>query len=427
MNLKQLVILLALGVAFGTLGLFMSKQKSAAFKPTEGTLGKKLLGDFKVNDVAQLTIKHHTNELNLVKQEGTWKVKERYNYPASFTEIRELINKLADLKVVQSPKVGASQFARLELLAPGAGQGTNSGTLVEFKGESGNVVKSLLLGKKVTRESGEENPMFGGGGGGGGGYPVGRYVLVTGGSQSVALVSDALSNVEPKPDQWLDKDFFKVEKLKSIAVVSANPSNTWQVARTNETGTFSLVDKKENEDIDASKLSSVSYALSSPSFNDVLSPETKPETLGLDKPIVATLTTFDDFTYTVKIGTKTSDDKFPIAVVVAAELPAERTAGKDEKPEDKEKLDKEFKEKADKFKEKLTKEKGCEKWTYLVDKWTIDSLLKERKDFFAEKKTDTKTGPKPGDKTETNPDEKADEKSDDDKEENGDGPLIPPQ
>ena len=421
MNRKQLVILLVLGVALGGLGLFMSKQKSAAFKPPEGSLGKKLLGDFKINDVAQLTIKHDTNELDLVKQEGTWRVKERYGYPANFTEIRELITKLADLKVVQSPKVGASQFARLELVPPGPDKGTNSGTLLEFKNETGKVVKSVLLGKKATRESGADNPMVGGGGG----YPVGRYVLVVGSPQSVALVSDPLSNVEPKPDQWLDKDFLKVEKLKTISVVSANPSNTWQVARTNETGTFSLIDKKENEDVDSSKMSSISYALSSPSFTDVASPEAKPEALGLDKPTVATLTTFDNFTYIVKIGNKTSDDKYPIAAAVAAEIPAERVAGKDEKPEDKEKLDKEFKEKTDKLKEKLAKEQGYGKWTYLVDKWTIDSLLKERKDFYAEKKTDTKAASKPGDQTETQPDEKTDEKPDDDKEEGSDDPIMP--
>jgi hypothetical protein len=422
MNRRQLSVLLALGVVLGAVGLFMSKHKSAAFKPAADAVGKKLLGDFKVNEIAQLTIKHGTNAVDLVKQEGTWKVRERYYYPANFSEIRELITKLADLKVVQSRKVGASQLARLELVPPGAEQGTNSGTLLEFKSESGEVIRSLVLGKKVTREYGD-NPMFGDGG-----YPVGRYVLVTGSPQWVALVSDPLSNVEPKPEQWLDKEFFKVEKLKSISVVSVNPSNTWQVARTNETGAFSLVDKRENEEVDTGKMSSVSYALSSPSFNDVMSPETKPETIGLDKPTVATLTTFDNFTYSVRIGTKTSDDKFPITMAVAAEIPAERTADKDEKPEDKEKLDKEFREKTDKLKEKLNKEKAYEKWTYLVDKWTIDSLLKERKDFLAEKKTESKPEQKPADKPETKPTEgEGAGKSDQDKDEDAGDVFIPPE
>ncbi len=74
----------------------------------------------------------------------------------------------------------------------------------------------------------------------------------------------------------------------------------------------------------------------------------------------------------------------------SADLPKERKPGKDEKTEDKEKLDKEFKEKMSKLDEKLKQEKAFEKWTYLVSKWTVDPLLKERKDLLAEKKEEPK-------------------------------------
>ena len=110
----------------------------------------------------------------------------------------------------------------------------------------------------------------------------------------------------------------------------------------------------------------------------------------MDHPIIATLETFDGFVYTAKVGNKTGEDNYYLAISVKGNLPTERTAGKDEKPEDKEKLDKDFKEKAAKLQEKLDKEKACENWTYLVSKWTIDRLLKVAKDFLAEKKDDTK-------------------------------------
>ena len=41
--------------------------------------------------------------------------------------------------------------------------------------------------------------------------------------------------------------------------------------------------------------------------------------------------------------------------------------------------------------EKLKQEKTFEKWTYLVSKWTVDPLLKERKELLAEKKDEKKT------------------------------------
>lgn len=382
MNRKQLTTLIVLVLLIGGLGLYFSKQEHASWKSGDSTLGQKLLPDFPINDVSQIVIKQAQKELSLVKQDDLWRVKERWNYPANFTEIGDLIRKMWDLKVVQSVKVGPSQFGRLELLAPD--KGTNAGTLVEFKDKGGKSIKSLLLGKKYSRESRGDSPF------GGGDFPVGRYVLVPDNPPKVALISDALSDIEPKADHWLNKDFFKVEKLRSISVTATNATNSWKLVREKEAGDLALADKKESEQLDSSKASGAGYALSSPSFNDVVAPEAKPEDTGLDKPLLATLETFDDFVYAIKIGKKTDDDNYHLGLSVNATIPKERTPGKDEKKEDKEKLDKEFQEKVKKLEEKLKQEKALEKWTYLVSKWTIDPLLKERKDLLAEKKEEPK-------------------------------------
>ena len=89
------------------------------------------------------------------------------------------------------------------------------------------------------------------------------------------------------------------------------------------------------------------------------------------------------------VGSKTNDN-YAITVSVAANLAKERAAGKDEKPEDKERLDKEFKEKRQKLEDKLAQEKKLGKWTYLVSSWTVDALLKDRSHFMVEKKEEPK-------------------------------------
>jgi hypothetical protein len=380
MNQKQLITLVVLGIVVGGLGLMLSKRDAASWNRNEGGIGQKLLGDFPLNDVTQIVIKHTNSELNLIK-EDIWKVKERYSYPASFSEVGDFLRKVADLKAVQSVKVGVSQLGRLELLPPEKDKGTNTGTLVEFKGKDGKSIKSLLLGKKYVREAQSDSPY------GGGGFPVGRYVMVPDNVQSASIISEAFTEIEPNPQHWLNKDWFKVEKLKAIAVTSTNATNNWKVARESESGPWTLADKKEGEPVDTNKLSSVGYALSSPSFNDVLSPDAKTEPL-----VTATLETLDNFIYTVRVGNKgTNEDNYPVNVSVAATLVKERTPEKDEKPEDKEKNDKEFKEKLQKFEDKLKQEKTYENWTYSVSKWTIDPLLKERKEFLVEKKEEPKT------------------------------------
>jgi len=85
MNRKQLGILIVLGAVIGALGLYVSRRNAASYQSSgEGGAGKKLLPDFPINDVARIGIKQGTNELNLVRQDDNWTVRERYGYPANF-------------------------------------------------------------------------------------------------------------------------------------------------------------------------------------------------------------------------------------------------------------------------------------------------------------------------------------------------------
>ena len=192
-----------------------------------------------------------------------------------------------------------------------------------------------------------------------------------------------------KPEDWLKKDWFKVEKLKSISVTTTNATNNWKLARESETGEWKLADAKKDEALDNGKSGTATSAFSYPSFNDVAT-NTAPGANGMDKPVTATLETFDGFTYTAKVGGKSGEENYFFQIAVAGNFPKERTPGKDEKPEDKEKLDKEFAESRKKLEEKLKADKAFEKWTYVVAKWTVDPLLKERKDLLMEKKEEPK-------------------------------------
>ena len=388
MNRKQLLILVVLVVVLGAAGLMLYQRDQSAWQGSarQGAASK-LLGDLPINDVATIVIKGGTNELDLVRKDNLWRVRQRDDYPANFSEISGFLLKAADLKATQSEEIGPSQLGRYKLLPPGPA--TNTAVLVELRDQGGKVLKSLLLGKSHMHKS-EAQPSPMGEMGGDQGWPDGRYVMVGTAARTVAVVSDPLSNVEAKPESWLDKDFFKVEKIRSIAVAYPVATNSWKVSRDTETASdWKLADAKPDEKLDSSKTSGFSYALSSPSFTDVLTTDTKPEQIGLDKPTVVTVDTFDNFTYSIKLGQKTNDN-LPMIVAVTAQIPKERTPGKDEKPEDKTRLDKEFKDKQKKLEDKLTQEQSYGKWVYLVSNWTVDSLLKERNQLMVEKKEEPK-------------------------------------
>jgi hypothetical protein len=384
MNRKQFIILLLVLVVLGIAGLSVYRKQNASGGDNNPAVGKKVLPDFAYNDVALISLRQGSNQVNLVKKNDLWRVQERNDYPANYSEISEFLLKWKDLKVVQSEEVGAADLRRLWLTPD---QATNNPVVVDLKDQAGKGISTLLLGKKHMRKSNRPSPM---GDIGDEGYPDGRYVSVGANSKTVALISDPLSNVEPKPEQWLSKDFFKIEKPRAIAVVFQNTTNSWKLTRETETGEWKLADAKPEENLDSSKVSGVSSPFSSPSFNDVQAKSASGE-LGLEKPTMVTVDTFDNFTYSVKVGQKTND-AYALTVNLTADLPKERAPVKDEKAEDKDKLDKEFKEKQKKLEEKLAQEKPYEGWVYFVSSWTVDPVIKERAQLMVTKQEEKKPG-----------------------------------
>ena len=190
----------------------------------------------------------------------------------------------------------------------------------------------------------------------------------------------------PNPHAWLSQDFIKIENPKSIALAGPTPDMSWKIVRDTASAPWKLADAKPGEEFDSAKARDQRRSSRVRHFADVLAPDAKPAETGLDKPSTAIIETFDNFVYTLRIG-KLMEENYPVLVSVTATLPKERAPGKDEKPEDKAKLDQEFQAQQMKLADKLTKEQKLENRPYLISKATIDQLLKNRSALMAEKKT----------------------------------------
>ncbi len=378
MNSKQFTKILIVVAVIGLAGFLLKSSRDDAWKEAAGGGGSKVLGeDFDVNTVAGVTIKNSDGELNVAKVGDAWVVKERGGYAANFPTVVDFVRKVGDLKVVQKQAIGPSAFARMEVNEPGSEKG--AGTLVELKDKDGKALKSLILGKEVKKKP-EANSPFGGND-----FAVGRWVLDPADQENILTVSETFSDAGTDAGDWLNKDFFAVDNLKSIAVTSATNDHSWSVSRAvNKDSDWTLGGLKQGEETDSGKMSSIGNPLNSPSFQDVVT-DKKDEELGLDKATKVAMTTFDGFKYDLLIGNPTEDNDYPIKLSISAELADKRTPGKDEKAEDKEKLDKEFADNLKKLKEKLENERGYTKWTYMVSKWTVDAFFKKRSDFIKEK------------------------------------------
>ncbi len=374
MNRKQfLVVLLALAIVGGA-GLVLIKRNQQSWAIHEVKVGDKVLPNFKINDVATIHVRGSA-DFNVVRTNGLWRVRERNDYPAEFGLISDLLLKIRDLKVVQSDIIGSSQRGRLGLNVPGAQ--TNCGTLIEFKDRQGNVLAALLAGKRHARPQNDSEPL------GIHGFFDGRYVLLPSDPQNVLLISDELAAAGPDPGSWLKKDFFKVENVKLVSLMSTNPAECWEISRESEKAPWTLANVSSGERLDPKAAADISEILAFPTFDDVVPKSAAPAEVGLEKPTVVTVMT-DDLAYTLKVGARGPDGNRPMTVSVAASIPTERPVAAGERPEDKERLDQEFRERNNRLREKVSREQALASWVFAVNTW-IDLVVRDRSRLLEKK------------------------------------------
>jgi len=348
MNRKQFLLLLGLAVLIGAAGLIVYQRNHGAWESADTTIGGKLLPGLSVNDVAQLDIQSGTNTLQLIRRDydNLWCVPARGNYPANFSQISDLLLKIADLKIVQSETVGPSQLGRFDLLPPTSP--ANAGTLVEFQDQSGKTLASLLLGKKHQHQAAAGASPDGMDGS----WPDGRYVMSGTGGNNVAVISDPLDSIQTQPESWLNKDFLTIDKPSAISVQFPAATNSWKLTRTAETNDWQLADARPDEKLDATKISNVTTPFSSASFNDV-APLTPDGSLTASNAVL-TVNTFDGLSYVAHIGAS-KNDNYPVSFVISA-LPTAPAAAAD----------------------KVSKAAQYTHWVYYFPSYSIDEILKPR-------------------------------------------------
>jgi hypothetical protein len=412
MTRKQFLILVLTLLVLGGAGIAVFRQDIAAYRASGAKIGAPLLPKFKLAEVAQVKLKDAKAQTTLVRKETGWVVRERADYPANFQDISDLMVKLVELKVTQSEQVGASLLPRLELNDPekigdtaqpgkagdAAGpqnskdaakpqdsgdaakprRGEGTGLLLEFDDAQGKDLARLVLGKVVKKKD-PLNPLPTAVDG----VPAGRYVLPAAAKDTVVVVSDPLSKADANPGRWLNKDFFKAERIRTLTVGPDGGAPSWKIARTEEWGQWKFA--SGGGDLAASRAVAAVNALSSMTFSDV-AVSAKPEDAG--RPVVVTAETFDNLTYTVRIAKQKSGEDYLLTVAVAGEPPKMRVLDKDEKAEkaeQKESRDKDFAENRKRLEQRLARERALAKWTYVVGKKEVEPLLRERSDLVARK------------------------------------------
>jgi hypothetical protein len=350
MNRKQFALILLALVIVGAAGLILIARNRQSWNVREAKVGDKVLSDFRFNDVAAIHIRSGDGEFNVIKKSDAWRVPERNDYLANYPQIKDLLLKMRELKVVQSDTIGPSQWGRVGLAE--AGNATNVGTLLEFKDAGGKIVSALVVGKRHLRPQIQSDPfrlkgLF-----------DGCYVRLPSDPENVLLISDDLAPAASEIQAWLDRSFVKIDHIKTVSLVSTNGANLWTLTRDTESRPWSLSDAAEADTLDQTAASHIAELLPFLTFIDVM-PKDSPVAANLEKPVMLFVETFDQFFYTVKIGGPVHGGNYLLGVSVRATIPE----GKDDTRQ---------------LQDKLLREQSCGAWVYVAEFASIEPLLPER-------------------------------------------------
>ena len=375
--MKKLLLLLAILGGLVGFAVYYQNQQNLSLN-TAATRGVKqreqLLPDLQISATRKFVIRDSKASvtISIADDLKSAVVAERGGYPASIEKLGTVMSDLREQKISSKVQIGKGAWAKHSLKAPGDGT-EGIGTQVEMKDGGDKALATIVLGSN-TEISGNANanPLMG---------SSQRLVRTPEDGETIWQVSNTFFDLEAKPENWVEKAFIDVQKIRDITVTAPKAEDSWAIKRGSDTETdFVLADAKPSEKLDNTKVTAGSL-LSSPSFNDV---STKDKAAELLKDAAkAKITTFDGFSYDVQVAKQSKDgaDKYYMTVAVSADITKARTPVKDEKEEDKKKADEAFAADKKTKEDKLAKEQKFAGWIYEVSEYTVNNLLKKRSEI----------------------------------------------
>jgi hypothetical protein len=362
MSARAVAALFVLALVVGGGALLAMRGGEGARPQAAGALGQALLKDLKAAEVAAIAIRDEAGAITLERHEDAWTIAERDGFPADVDKVREFAVKAIGLKAGQVEAIGEADRARLAL--------DERGTQVEFRSADGKPLARLVVGKKHFKKEPEDPAKA---------FADGRFVLLAADPKTAYLVSDPLAQATSRTGEWIDRRSFQVEKVRTLEVRRAD-GEAWKIERAADNADWKLSPLKAGEKLDATRANSASYSLSLLELADVAPKDTRDT--GLDRPAWwIRASTFDGLEYEIRVGALQSENHY-VAFAVDGTLVRTRTPQKDEKPEERERRDKEFAERLAKLEERLAREKRLAQYVLLVPKSRLEDTLRTRAELL---------------------------------------------
>ena len=370
MDRKQLINALIILVILAIISFFTFKKNLSSWERGNDVEKSKLAENFDVNQVAKLAILTNSGSLKLHKNSnGKWSVAERSDYPVNFTKLSNFLLTLAEIDIIQTPRITKSQLASLQLIMPKKGTNSNdAGTLLTIYNAKGETMLSLLIGEQhFPKQEGDAAPFN---------VPQadGCYVLKTG-SEQVSLINNSLATVNIDPKKWIQKTFFQIPDIVSISLADKENANLWTISRKDLNQPWILADLKKGDKPLPRPMMEATLTFANIAFDDV-APAGKSD---FKDAKIVTIKTKRGLVYKIQIIPE--GNKFIAKCAVSADLTTPAVKKK-ESPEEAKKRADLFAKKQELLEKEVNKLKFYTNWEFELPKYKIEKVLKTKSQFY---------------------------------------------
>ena len=374
---KALVVLALITLAVVVTAL-ISRQAPRSHAPEHSLLLPDLLGV--INDVVTIRGTGGAGSFTLERDESSWRINEKSNYPAAPSKVRQFLIGMTRLQRLEAKTQNPELHGKLGVTDEGDGE--TESIRVRLDTATANTVAEVIMGKRAPSKADPARTEL--------------YVRLPNDPQ-VWLVEGVLPDYRT-PKDWLDEEIFKIDpqRIRQVQVVHSD-GETVTVRRRDRSATdYELVERPPQAEIGAAyDLNSIATSLANLRLEDVKPANEIAEETG---DLAAELTTFDGLRLTLQtfklddasyIRLKASFD--PAVIEPAEEVSdSEEQTGKPSPTDDQGGEGRELESPESVEEEVVRVNSRVADWVYQLPDWRLESLAKRTSDLLKQPEKDEK-------------------------------------
>ena len=206
MKLKTISTLAVIAAVLIIVAVFLAEQQKPGAPPTNQPVFPEL--KTVINDVTELSVTTQSGTIMLHRQEDTWRLKEKHDYPADLGTVRETLIGLAELTTLEPKTRKPELYEKLGLQDVDAEGSLSTG--ITLKDATGKAVAVAILGNDRPAQ-------------GKSGYKE-LFIRKVGDPQT--WLAQGRLTVEKNPGKWLDKELTQIETKRVRRLIVSHPDKT---------------------------------------------------------------------------------------------------------------------------------------------------------------------------------------------------------